>query len=253
MNHRELKEQQAVQLKMLVDFDTFCNEHGLKYFMVYGTLLGAIRHKGFIPWDYDIDMAMTRSEYEKFMKVQHLLPSHLTVWEVCYSDIRHSGLVRLLTDHNAFGRVQVDIFIFDYARECWSQNRIMGGIFKLLHFARLSKLEKSILMKRFSGQQLKQGVIQLAKVVRVCLGGSANAERLLHYLRVSKKPTNQYISIECKVPLPTSCFVEPQRLEFGGHLLYAPMHAEELLTKMYGNYMEIPPEGHKWLKEEGLE
>lgn len=40
MNHRELKEQQAVQLKMLVDFDTFCNEHGLKYFMVYGTLLG---------------------------------------------------------------------------------------------------------------------------------------------------------------------------------------------------------------------
>ncbi len=74
MTHSELKKQQKIQLKMLVDFDAFCKEHGLKYFMVYGTLLGAVRHKGFIPWDYDIDTAMTRAEYEKFKAIQHKLP-----------------------------------------------------------------------------------------------------------------------------------------------------------------------------------
>ena len=85
MNHSDLKKQQEVQLKMLVDFDAFCKEHGISYFMIYGTLLGAVRHKGFIPWDYDIDTAMTRAEYNRFKAVKHLLPSHLSISCILYS------------------------------------------------------------------------------------------------------------------------------------------------------------------------
>lgn len=82
-----LRELQKAQTDVLVDFHNFCIEHDLTYFLAYETLLGAVRHKGFIPWDYDIDTFMTRSEYEKFMKIQTLLPSDINVWEVCYSNI----------------------------------------------------------------------------------------------------------------------------------------------------------------------
>ena len=59
--------------------------------------------------------------------------------------------------------------------------------------------------------------------------------------------------LEDWIQLPARNFSETQLLEFDNHMFYAPANVEELLTVMYGNYMEIPPEGHRWLKEEGLE
>ena len=59
----------AVLLDMLIEFDKICSKYGLKYFMIYGSLLGTIRHHGFIPWDDDIDVAMPRKDYEVFIQL----------------------------------------------------------------------------------------------------------------------------------------------------------------------------------------
>ena len=68
MNHN-LKIVQSEILKILKIFDEKCNEINLKYYIFYGTLLGAVRHKGFIPWDDDIDITMPREDYEKFISL----------------------------------------------------------------------------------------------------------------------------------------------------------------------------------------
>ena len=61
---------QQKQLDILKAFIRVCDKHNLEYFLVYGTALGAIRHKGFIPWDDDIDVGMPRKDYEKYIELQ---------------------------------------------------------------------------------------------------------------------------------------------------------------------------------------
>ena len=66
INNEEAKK---IEFKVLVEFAKYCDENNLRYHLAYGTLLGAVRHKGFIPWDNDIDVTMPRPDYEKFRKL----------------------------------------------------------------------------------------------------------------------------------------------------------------------------------------
>ena len=68
LSAEELRELQMIEVEMLVEIDRICKKCGIKYCMSAGTQLGAIRHKGFIPWDDDADIAFLRPEYEKFRK-----------------------------------------------------------------------------------------------------------------------------------------------------------------------------------------
>ena len=63
----ELRRLQLVELDILRDIDKVCREHGIRYFLDSGTLLGAVRHGGFIPWDDDVDLGMPRHDYERFL------------------------------------------------------------------------------------------------------------------------------------------------------------------------------------------
>ena len=65
------------EINLLIAFDRMCKEYNLKYSVCYGTLLGAIRHKGFIPWDDDIDVFMMRDDYNKMLKIAQIGRAHV--------------------------------------------------------------------------------------------------------------------------------------------------------------------------------
>ena len=66
---RTLRKAQLIMLDMLIEFDAICKKHQLQYWLDSGTLLGAVRHQGFIPWDDDIDICMERNDYQKFIQI----------------------------------------------------------------------------------------------------------------------------------------------------------------------------------------
>lgn len=76
LSHREI---QLYLLDILKAVDSFCVKEGIRYSMAYGTLLGAVRHKGFIPWDDDIDLLMPRLDYERFVSMFGKSPDPVTV------------------------------------------------------------------------------------------------------------------------------------------------------------------------------
>ena len=69
MKDVNIKELKKIQCDILFNVDNFCNEHQIKYSIACGTLLGAIRHKGYIPWDDDIDIYLLREDYDKFISL----------------------------------------------------------------------------------------------------------------------------------------------------------------------------------------
>ena len=77
-----LKRLQSVELSMLKDFKKLCDDYGLIYFGIGGTGIGALRHKGFIPWDDDIDIAMPRKDFERFLRFAR------REWKGKYSGLR---------------------------------------------------------------------------------------------------------------------------------------------------------------------
>lgn len=139
-------------LKLLNEYDAFCRHHRINYSLHGGTLLGAAREHGFIPWDDDADVSMTRSEYNKLVEALKKNPSSLTL----RGDIKVQVLLRGNTDY------WVDIFIYDYISEKKLQQKLKLTLLtmldimlrtrddlKIVNFSKYSKSKQTIYMLIF--------------------------------------------------------------------------------------------------------
>ena len=253
MNHKKLRELQNIQYEILKAVDVICKKYNIKYYLIYGTLLGAVRHRASIPWDYDIDIAMSREELNKFLKVQNELKSPLRLEHMCYSTINYAGLTRVVEPLvEGHGDVHIDIFVLDYAKNknqiCY---KVSSRFCKFLHISKLSELEKSIIEDYFKNQPLKRGIVKLSRVVNKLMGGSEKIEKVIYNMLVSKTPTNNYLILEdSRKLLNKEYFDTTLMLKYEDALYPCPADYDKLLKIWYGDYMQIPPEGQKYIEEE---
>lgn len=250
-----------IQLEMALEVKRICNEHNIKYSIVAGTLLGAVRHKGFIPWDDDLDIGMLRSEYDKFIKAceKELRDEYfLQTWEsdlgfaLPIAKMRKNGtkfIEKNSANASLHNGIYIDIFPFDNVPvgriKLFVQNRSTYLLKRMLLIRMNYKLwqeneiVKKILYKLlkifsyiFSVKQIKEILIKRMTAYNdnysekvVAFGGSYGYRKET----INKKWLSNLIEID-----------------FENEKLSAPFNYVEYLTYFYGDYLTPPPENKRY-------
>ncbi len=242
MQELTLHELQQVSLNLLLDVHQFCDAHKIKYSIAYGTLIGALRHKGFIPWDDDIDIIMMRDEYERFIKIYQddyykLIPGKdlANHYHVVISDNSTQLVFNKNTANDYFykGGLWVDVFPIDSVPDKTSEYRsLMRKIHLMAGLEQASQYKKNIyrtlpyyLLKPFSGLFGKKALDLILSYNNKSTSNVANLS--LYYLNYPSFPA-KYMDV----------FVD---VEFEGVKFKAMKHYDEFLKGIYGDYMQLPP------------
>lgn len=247
MSEEKLQGLKAVELEILREFLRVCEVLGLNYFVIGGTLLGAVRHKGFIPWDDDIDVGMPREDYEKFLtNGQELLPGNLFLqtfetdpeYPANFAKIRNSNTTFVETsvrNCDINHGIYIDIFPLDYYPE---KNVFWFEWKKLLLTLRISTVFGSTGMKRRT---------QIVRwLTRVLIPSHRNAvlkrEKLFRSVKKSGLIANYCGAWGKREIVPAEWCSEHCELTFEGLAVRAPREYDKWLTQLYGDYMQFPPE-----------
>ena len=254
-----LRQAQLVMLRLLRITDAICKKYGLNYWLCSGTLLGAVRHGGFIPWDDDIDVAMSREDYERFIEIaKNELPASVVMQlrgqaaylrynhNPCKLRDRNSRIVETgETEANPEKGLFIDIFPFDAFSKKGSLRYFYERIVKH-SFIIMGKLKDSLAYKEFSLMRKiysKFHVLWLF-LFRVSLRW-AEAE-----IRISRKKqtSRPYIGFGFDVPFkanyPRDVVFPLKSIEFEGYMFSCPNNISMFLSASFGSDYMIPIPEH---------
>lgn len=238
-----------ISLDLLSEFDRVCRKHKLRYVLFWGSLLGAIRHKGIIPWDDDIDVAMPREDYEVLMSLgnEFSLPYFL---QTPYTDIGYfyslnklrnsnTSCVPLLFQYEKFNQgIGLDIFPLDsYKSRYISENfeRSLELILDLGTYMRMRNPELSekdkVRVSRYSGRK----PIDTYEMVRnICMAyKNKNADCFVYI-------SGNIYGWE-RQTFPIDIFDSIEYIDFYGLSIPVPSTFDNILRTIYGDYMKLPP------------
>lgn len=249
MNKDELRQCQLRQLEALKFIDYVCNENHLQYYAHTGTLLGAIRHNGYIPWDMDTDILMSQEDSQKFIQIVNEMHSQI------YSIIREEDswassdrliMKTVLCYGDAANReedryIHIDIYSYGNAK----QHPVLIGKYydinsrlmhRLIEYREGRTLFKStfnrnlikimdILYRRYSNQQLREK-----------LKSNAVTEGKSEYITVY----NSFYGY-AKETYPREYYEKREMVPFEDMTIPVPAHYNEILSRLYGNWKQLPP------------
>ncbi len=229
----DLKQRQKLLLNLLKEFDQFCSKYDIQYWLEGGTLLGAIRHKGFIPWDDDVDVAMTRDNYIKFLAIgEKYLPSNLKIENFNNTKIRKIFFIKVIDVKN---NVFLDVFPMDIIKKEYIK------FYYIIRF--------------FLGISYNDNVKSFKNTIKKIIYNTINyldRQKLLNFFsNILNNPKSDYIiyGLEAYSALaPGKIFyikkdnIFPLKKHiFEDSFFYIPNNYDEYLKKLYGNYMKLPP------------
>ena len=254
----ELRALQITQLEMALRVREICNRNGIAYFLIGGTLLGAVRHKGFIPWDDDLDIGMLRADYDRFLEcAARDLPKDYFLQTFSsdsgmglpFAKIRKQGtrcVEKVSSSVDWHQGVFIDIFPFD--------NVPNGRLLRILHSLEIYVLKRLLLCRvgfdlLSYGHSLTKLVFYKAVLYPVSHLFTRNylarrIERCMH--RHNGSDTELVVAAGGaygyeKDSIKRSWVSELVQLDFEGHEFQCPGFYKDYLTHLYRDYMTLPP------------
>lgn len=252
----DLSRLHEIQIKILIEIIRICDKYSIKWFSVGGTTLGAVRHKGFIPWDDDIDIGMLREDYEKFLEVA---PKEL---KEGYT-LAHYKIDKNVPHYFAKVRKDNTLFVEESSKKIKMHHGIFVDIFphdkvpvdtgksikhrkKMLFFNRLF-INKTTTIPFNKSSKLKLFINRCIKIIVKLFIGGLKKEYFYNKLdkfvkkynssdsnMISQSGYNQF-AVKYEDILPT------RAMKFENIEIQVPNNYDEILKQTYGNYMELPP------------
>ena len=266
--HRRISKSEirANQLEVMNFLVRTCEENQLRYFLAGGTLLGAVRHKGYIPWDDDIDIAMPRPDYEKLLELSKTWKEKFSLVsaETCenyflpFAKIFMNTTVvreKSMSERHNYG-IFVDIFPLDGLGNCIMKAALTG---KMIVF--LSRRVKYASNTNVTPKNRAMRVVQVLfnkfeprylyfSMKKIATRNDFEHSKLCGSIIGGAKGTREIFTREI--------YGSEVKMEFEGEVYSVPRYYDVYLTRMYGDYMQLPPKEERvshheieaWIKEE---
>lgn len=240
----QIRKIQLHQLEMLSLLDEILREEGIKYFAVGGTALGAIRHEGFIPWDDDIDIAMLRPDYEKFLQIQSKLPENLFIINhesnksyPCFfsklMDKNTNFLDSTLSKYDVPRHIFIDVFPWDNINNWRSLKKKLKKTNKRLKRTTYKKYGSTLDTLKFIWYKglycfRDSNFFYKKMLTQTKESGRSSSDTWAHAMY------NDHLKYDEIFPL--------RKVRFENTEISVPNKCEEYLKEKYGDYMTLPAE-----------
>ena len=236
-----LDEQRKIQLEILIEVDVCCRKYNIRYSLAFGSLIGAIRHKGYIPWDDDLDIMMP---YEDMLKLREKLHSNMLTFHDVDTDSTYGNAFANICSNktcreNGKGRergIGIDVYPIIKLPSSKEQEE--------LFFKKLAKLQT----KRAFMRRMRNTMFRYFAIKRIP-GYTCIIKRYRNYLvSYNDGNSNRYyiiagpISRRDALTYDVNLFSKLTDVEFEGNLYRSIADYDFFLRKTYGDYMQLPPE-----------
>lgn len=257
----ELRVLQLAELDLMKLFVRICEKHNLRYYMIGGTMLGAVRHKGFIPWDDDMDVGMPRPDYEKFLLlVRSELPEGYDFQDYRQTSDYIRGFskivnTKVLVTNASFSKEAVlyawlDIFPLDGMPKCWlARMARFWYITAWRFFFHASCYDTQVNLHRPSRPPMQRMLIKLIEITRI--GTKLDSKKLLYHMdkdlrRLDYDACDYVVSMYgaylIKEMMPKAFFGKGAMYDYEDDRFAGPELYDEFLRCLYGDYMTPPAE-----------
>ena len=252
MRQLSLPEIKEKELDILLEADRICRKHDISLKLVSGTLLGAVRHKGFIPWDDDIDAGLSRPDYNRFIDIcERELPAHMKL--LCYEkgtlEYPFSKIIdtRYHVDMDYLigpGYLWMDIFPFDGLPE---SDKKVRSLYRKTEFLRK--------FMQVAHAKENTGKTRLKIVLKRFITPLLNLPGKYFYSNIIYREATKYDFDKCiycggtvwglygtRERIGKAGFLQDAIVEFEGHSFHTMGCWDEYLSNLFGDYMTLPPE-----------